>query len=60
MDNSIMGGIPIILGEENDDDRMSNADENKRLKVYHLFSRIRGDVERDYNDFEIVPTFFSQ
>eukprot|EP00957_Ditylum_brightwellii_P212059 15366916-Ditylum_brightwellii.AAC.1 len=60
MDNSIRGGIPIILGEENDDDRMSSVDENNRLKVYHLFSRIHGGVERDYNDFEIVPTFFSQ
>lgn len=60
MDNSLRGGIPIILGEEDDQARMSNADEDKRLKVYHLFSRIHGDLERDYNDFVIDPTFFSQ
>jgi hypothetical protein len=39
---------------------MSNVDEDERLKVYHLFSRIHGDLERDYNDFVIDPTYFSQ
>lgn len=60
LDNSLRGGIPIILGEVDDEARMSNADEDERLKVYHLFSRIHGDLERDYNDFVIDPTYFSQ
>eukprot|EP00978_Attheya_sp_CCMP212_P015438 scaffold39860_cov57-Attheya_sp.AAC.3 len=60
MDNSLRGGIPIILGEEDDDATYSNADEDGRLKVVHLFSRIHGDLERDYNDFVLQPTFFSQ
>jgi hypothetical protein len=60
MDNSLRGGIPIILGEEDDQALYSNADEDDRLKVVHLFSRIHGDLERDYNDFVLEPTFFSQ
>lgn len=60
LDNVLRGGIPSILGEVDDDARMRSADEDDRLKVYHLFSRIHGDLERDYNDFQIAPTFFSQ
>lgn len=60
LDNSLRGGIPSILGEVDDDAKMKSADEDPRLKVYHLFSRIHGDLERDYNDFEISSTFFSQ
>jgi hypothetical protein len=60
LDNSLRGGIPILLGEVDDHAKMSTADEDERLKVYHLFSRIHGDLERDYNDFEIEPTYFSQ
>lgn len=29
-------------------------------KVFHTFSRIHGDLERDYNNFQLDPTFFSQ
>lgn len=60
LDNSLRGGIPIILGEVDDDSALRNVDEDKRLKVYHLFSRIHGDLERDYNDFKIDYTLFSQ
>jgi len=58
LDNSLRGGIPLILGDE--DDGMSNADEDSRLKVFHVFSRTPGDLERDYNEFMLSPTFFSQ
>jgi hypothetical protein len=60
LDNSLRGGVPSILGDVDDDAQMRNADEDGRLKVYHLFSRIHGDLERDYNDFKIMPTFFSE
>lgn len=60
LDNALRGGIPVILGEVDDRAKMSNADEDERLKVYHLFSRIHGDLERDYNDFVIDPTYFSE
>ena len=58
LDNSLRGGIPVFLGDQ--DDGMSNADEDPRLKVFHVFSRIRGDLERDSKDFMLSPTFFSQ
>ena len=60
LDNSLRGGIPVILGEVDDEISTSIADEDSRLKVYHLFSRIHGDLERDYNDFEIDNLYFSQ
>ena len=60
MDNSLRGGIPIILGEVDDTARSANSDDDNRIKVYHLFSRIHGDLERDYNNFILSPTYFSQ
>ena len=60
LDNSLRGGIPIILGDADDNDAMETVDENRNLKVYHTFSRVHGDLERDYNHFILPPTFFSQ
>jgi hypothetical protein len=60
LDNSLRGGIPIVLGDQDDNDGTLTVDENPRLKVYHVFSRIHGDLERDYNDFFLRSTFFSQ
>jgi hypothetical protein len=60
LDNSLRGGIPIVLGDQVGSDGILNADEDSRLKVYHVFSRIHGGLERDYNDFVVSPTFFSQ
>eukprot|EP00567_Pseudictyota_dubia_P009268 CAMPEP_0197438536 /NCGR_PEP_ID=MMETSP1175-20131217/5506_1 /TAXON_ID=1003142 /ORGANISM="Triceratium dubium, Strain CCMP147" /LENGTH=1314 /DNA_ID=CAMNT_0042968287 /DNA_START=186 /DNA_END=4130 /DNA_ORIENTATION=+ len=60
MDNSLRGGVPVILGDTDDDSMMNNADEDERLKVFSVFSRVHGDLERDYNDFLIEPTFYSE
>jgi hypothetical protein len=60
LDNSLRGGMPVLLGDLDETSRASNADEDPRLKVFHVFSRIHGDLERDYNDFNIDPTYFSQ
>jgi len=60
MDNGLRGGLPNILGDVDEKSQMSNADEDPRLKVYHTFSRIHGDLERDYNAFMIDPTYYSQ
>jgi hypothetical protein len=57
LDNSLRGGIPTILGNIEGD---TTYDEDPTVKVYHSFSRIHGDLERDYNDFKIDPTYFSQ
>ena len=60
LDNSLRGGVPVLLGEIDDYSQSLSVDEDSRIKVYHLFSRIHGDLERDYNDFVIKPTFFSE
>lgn len=48
LDNVLRGGLPTLIGSGDD------------AKVYHTFSRIHGDIERDYNYFQIEPTYFSQ
>lgn len=57
LDNSLRGGIPTILGNVDGD---TTYDEDPGVKVFHTFSRIHGDLERDYNAFSIEPTYFSQ
>jgi len=44
LDNLLRGGFPEFLGDM------------KMPKVYHTFSRIHGDLERDYNNFQIDAT----
>ena len=60
MDNFLRVRMPLVLGDLNDSMGLSNADEDSRLKVCHVYSRIHGNLERDYNDFVIDPTYFSQ
>ena len=60
LDNTLRGGIPLILGEVEDKQKYLNVDEDSRLKVFHTFSRVHGDLERDYNNFFIESTYYSQ
>lgn len=48
LDNLLRGGMPVTVQSERGRD------------VIYLYSRKHGDMERDYNDFRIAPTFFSQ
>jgi hypothetical protein len=48
LDNVLRGGIPLVLGD------------TINPKIYHVYSRIHGDIERDYNNFQVDSTFFSQ
>jgi len=57
LDNGLRGGLPTIIGDVDSD---MTYDEDDGVKVFHTFSRIHGDLERDYNAFKIVPSFFSQ
>jgi hypothetical protein len=50
----------MILGDLDDVSNFRNADEDSRLKVFHVFSRAHGDLERDYNKFSLDSTYFSQ
>jgi hypothetical protein len=48
LDNTLRGGLPIALGSPSEN------------KIYHTFSRIHGDLERDYNNFQFEASFYSQ
>jgi hypothetical protein len=48
LDNILRGGYPLTF------------EGNKTNHVYHVFSRKHGDLERDYNFFNVAPEFFSQ
>jgi len=48
LDNIIRGGYPTIFESE------------FGKSVFYLYSRKHGDLERDYNKFQLQPTYFSQ
>ena len=45
LDNVLRGGLPVKLGKN---------------KVFYVYSRKHGDLERDYNFFAMLPEFYSQ
>lgn len=48
LDNGLRGGFPITFKYGN------------KRKIFYLYSRKHGDLERDYNFFSINPTYYSQ
>ncbi len=50
LDNTLRGGIPLVMGNNS----------IKNSKVYHIYSRKHGDLERDYNFFVLKPEYYSQ
>ncbi len=48
LDNLLRGGYPIKIPTLNG------------YHVFYLYGRKHGDLERDYNNFQLEPTFFSQ
>jgi len=48
LDNFLRGGYPqVFKGKEQD-------------IIYHIYSRIHGDMEREYNNYYVEPAYFSQ
>ena len=45
MDNLLRGGFPMKLGKD---------------KIFYVYSRKHGDLERDYNYFRMLPEFYTQ
>lgn len=45
VDNVLRGGFPIKTGKD---------------AVFYVYSRKHGDMERDYNDFSMIPEYYSQ
>ncbi len=48
MDNVLRGGMPMVF------------DTAEGKEAFYLYSRQNGDLERDYHDFVIEPTYYSQ
>lgn len=48
LDNTLRGGQPVVVQGP------SGA------RVFHTFTRKHGDMERDYNFFELAPSYWSQ
>lgn len=48
LDNALRGGYPISFSRAG------------KKSVFYLYSRKHGDLERDYNNFSLSPTYFSQ
>ena len=46
LDNVLRGGYPYTLSAKNG--------------TYYIFSRKHGDLERDYNRFKLLPSYFSE
>lgn len=48
LDNLLRGGLPYVF-------------QSKRGPlIHHIYGRRHGDLERDYNEFELQPTYYSQ
>ncbi|MFH1715397.1 MAG: hypothetical protein ABH857_04300 [Elusimicrobiota bacterium] len=48
IDNLLRGGYPVTLGK------------GELKKNFYVYSRIHGDMEREYNNFMVLPEYFSQ
>lgn len=58
LDNTLRGGMPLQLtGGGSGNNEPEKMIENK---LVHVYSRIHGDIERDYNNYQIDTTYFSQ
>jgi hypothetical protein len=47
LDNFLRGGYPLVFEGKED------------TIIYHVYSRIHGDMEREYNDFYVEPAYYS-
>lgn len=48
LDNTLRGGQPVVIKGP------------RGPRIFHTFTRKHGDMERDYNAFEVAPTYWSQ
>ncbi len=48
LDNVLRGGQPVLFSD------------GAASQMVHVYSRKHGDMERDYNFFELAPSYFSQ
>lgn len=55
LDNVLRGGFPYCAKLEN-----TSKPNSVSRKPYYIFTRKHGDLERDYNHFQITPSYFSE
>jgi len=72
LDNVLRGGYPYRVNPvRNTKDTIpgskisngannSNNAGNNRKSIYYIYSRKHGDLERDYNQFQLLPSYFSE
>ena len=53
LDNVLRGGYPYRANKSN------NVEFNGK-SIYYIYSRKHGDLERDYNQFQLQPSYFSE
>jgi len=53
LDNVLRGGYPYRVNN-------STKTENNGKGIYYIYSRKHGDLERDYNQFQLLPSYFSE
>jgi len=57
LDNILRGGYPIVFGP---DKQSAKSGEPLSPAIFYLYSRKHGDLERDYNRFQLEADYFSQ
>lgn len=64
LDNILRGGYPVVFSSSISDApgkiMPSTEKPDSSSLVFYLYARKHGDLERDYNKFQIQPTYFSQ
>jgi len=53
LDNVLRGGYPYRVNNS------PKAKDNGK-SIYYIYSRKHGDLERDYNQFQLLPSYFSE
>ena len=60
LDNVLRGGYPYFSETEKEKNEINKDEIIKGQKPYYIFSRKHGDLERDYNHFQLTPSYFSE
>ena len=61
LDNIMRGGYPQVFSHPHSKIPGGTPPEaGKSDMIFYLYSRKHGDLERDYNKFQLQPTYFSQ
>ncbi|MBD3263595.1 MAG: hypothetical protein GF375_00650, partial [Candidatus Omnitrophica bacterium] len=63
LDNVLRGGYPYSVAEDHSSSASKNHTNSKGRRnshTYYIFSRKHGDLERDYNYFQLLPSYFSE